>query len=54
MARLDIYWSFRSPYSYLAIDRLVAIKRDFNVDIDFRPVPREAQRLGIAFANAEP
>ncbi|GJL95352.1 MAG: DSBA oxidoreductase [Hyphococcus sp.] len=38
MTKLDIYWSFRSPYSYLAIDRLVEIKRDFNVDIGFRPV----------------
>ncbi len=38
MARLEIYWSFRSPYSYLAIDRLAAIKREYDVDIDFRPV----------------
>lgn len=37
-ARLEIYWSFRSPYSYLAIDRLVAIGRDYDVAIDFRPV----------------
>ena len=38
MARLEIYWSFRSPYSYLAIDRLVAIKRDFDVEVNFHPV----------------
>lgn len=37
-ARLEIYWSFRSPYSYLAIDRLVGIGRDYDVTIDFRPV----------------
>ena len=38
MARLDIYWSFRSPYSYLACDRLQAIKRDYDLDTEFRPV----------------
>ncbi len=38
MPRLEIYWSFRSPYSYLACDRLIAIKRDYDLDTDFRPV----------------
>ncbi len=38
MANLEIYWSFRSPYSYLACDRLLAIKRDYDLDTDFRPV----------------
>ena len=44
MAVLEIYWSFRSPYSYLAVDRLAAIERDFEVDIDFRPVRPLAMR----------
>lgn len=38
MATLEIYYSFRSPYSYLAADRLVGVERDYNVEIDFRPV----------------
>ena len=38
MATLQIYWSFRSPYSYLACDRLLEIKRDYDLDTDFRPV----------------
>ncbi|WP_425410197.1 2-hydroxychromene-2-carboxylate isomerase [Hyphococcus sp.] len=38
MAKLDIYWSFRSPYSYLAIDRLCAIAQDYDVETRFRPV----------------
>lgn len=38
MATFEIYWSFRSPYSYLAIDRLAGIIRDYEVDADFRPV----------------
>lgn len=38
MATLEIYYSYRSPYSYLAVDRLVKIEREYAVDIDFRPV----------------
>ncbi len=44
MAALEIYWSFRSPYSYLAIDRLAAIKADYDVDFLFRPVRPLAMR----------
>lgn len=38
MPTLEVYYSFRSPYSYLAVDRLVGIERDYTVEIDFRPV----------------
>lgn len=38
MTKLDIYWSFRSPYSYLAIGRLCDIAQDDAVDAHFRPV----------------
>ena len=38
MTKLDIYWSFRSPYSYLAIGRLCDIAQDAAVDAHFRPV----------------
>ena len=44
MARLEIYWSFRSPYSYLAIDRLADIDRDYDVETHFRPVRPLAMR----------
>ena len=27
----DLFWSFRSPYSYLITHRLVALERDFDV-----------------------
>lgn len=80
MAKLDIFWSFRSPYSYLAIDRLCAIADNYAVKASFRPVrplamrepdffergrkqflpylfkdvPREAERLGLAFAPPSP
>ncbi len=44
MAVLEIYWSFRSPYSYLAIDRLCAIRAAYEVDVTFRPVRPLAMR----------
>lgn len=44
MPTLDIYWSFRSPYSYLAIDRLVSIREEFAIDVHFRPVRPLAMR----------
>ena len=34
----DLYWSFRSPYSYLVTQRLVALERDFEVRGEIRPV----------------
>jgi len=51
-ARLEIYYSFRSPYSYLAIDRLIAIGRDYDVTIDFRPVRPLALREPDFFKRA--
>ncbi len=38
MKNIDIYWSFRSPYSYLATPGMLALKADFNVEVSFRPV----------------
>ena len=49
---IEVYWSIRSPYSYLATDRLVDIKQQFGVDIDFRPVRPLALREGDFFTRA--
>ena len=35
---IDLFWSFRSPYSYLATGRLVGIARDYDLDVAVRPV----------------
>ena len=35
---IDTYWSFRSPYSYLAIPDLLRLRNDYDVDIRLRPV----------------
>jgi 2-hydroxychromene-2-carboxylate isomerase len=53
-AKLDVYWSFRSPYSYLAIDRLAGIARDFAVDLSFRFVRPLAMREPTFFERNRP
>ena len=35
---IDTYWSFRSPYSYLAIPDLLRLRDDYDVDIALRVV----------------
>lgn len=35
---VDVYWSFRSPYSYLLTPDLLKLRDDFDVDVKLRPV----------------
>lgn len=35
---VDVFWSFRSPYSYLATPDLLKLREDFDVEVHFRPV----------------
>ena len=35
---IDLFWSFRSPYSYLAVPGAVRLEQDFDVQVRFRPV----------------
>ncbi len=37
-ARLDMYFSFRSPYSYVALDRTIAIAHHHGADLRIKPV----------------
>jgi 2-hydroxychromene-2-carboxylate isomerase len=37
-ATVDLFWSFRSPYSYLAVPGAQQLERDFEVVLRFRPV----------------
>jgi 2-hydroxychromene-2-carboxylate isomerase len=50
----DLYWSFRSPYSYFAIRRLVELERDYDVRCNVRPVYPIAVRQPDFFANSDP
>ena len=40
----DLYWSFRSPYSYIALPRVAALARDFAVEVAMRVVHPAAIR----------
>ncbi len=50
----DLFWSFRSPYSYLATGRIVEIARDQDVEVRVRPVYPLAIRTPEFFQRAHP
>jgi 2-hydroxychromene-2-carboxylate isomerase len=41
---VDVLWSMRSPYSYLALQRLVWLNSNYNVNVTIRPVMPVAVR----------
>ena len=51
---VDVFWSFRSPYSYLATGRLVALTTRYDVDIDVRIVLPIAIRVPGFFEQVNP
>ncbi|MBM4267405.1 MAG: 2-hydroxychromene-2-carboxylate isomerase [Deltaproteobacteria bacterium] len=54
MPHVDVFWSFRSPYSYLATRRLVALERDWDVEVRVRPVLPIAIRTPDFFSQVNP
>jgi 2-hydroxychromene-2-carboxylate isomerase len=50
----DLYWSFRSPYSYLVTARLVELERDYDVRAQVRVVYPIAVREPDFFAKSDP
>ena len=50
----EVFWSFRSPYSYLATPRLTQIARDYDVEIQVRPVYPLAVRVDGFFERQDP
>jgi 2-hydroxychromene-2-carboxylate isomerase len=51
---VEVFWSFRSPYSYLATPRLRELARAFDVDLKVRPVLPIAVRIEGFFQNVNP
>lgn len=49
----DLYWSFRSPYSYLVTPRLVALEKEYDVTANVRVVYPIAVRQPDFFANSD-
>jgi len=52
--RADLYFSFRSPYSYLALPKWRAILRDYDLTIDLKPVYPLAIRQPDFFERNHP
>lgn len=47
---IDVFWSFRSPYSYLVTRDLLQLRRDFDVRVTLRPVlPIAVRSKGLVF-----
>lgn len=51
---VDLFWSFRSPYSYLATGRLVALQQEWDVDVRVRIVLPIAVRIPGFFDQVNP
>lgn len=52
--RFELYWSFRSPYSYLVTGRIVDLVRTHEVEADVRPVYPLALRQPDFFRRVNP
>lgn len=52
--QVDLYWSFRSPYSYLATPRLVEMEKEYDLKVNVRPVYPLAVRSGEFFNQVNP
>jgi 2-hydroxychromene-2-carboxylate isomerase len=51
---IDLFWSFRSPYSYLATPRLVQLQAEHDLDVRVRPVLPLAVRDPGFFERVNP
>ena len=51
---IDLFWSFRSPYSYLATPRLVELATRYDLDVRVRPVLPIAVRIAGFFDRVNP
>ena len=52
--QFDLFWSFRSPYSYLATGRIIDLERRYDVDVRLRPVLPIAVRIPGFFDRVNP
>jgi 2-hydroxychromene-2-carboxylate isomerase len=52
--QVDLFWSFRSPYSYLTVPRVVALEAEYNLEFNVRPVYPLAVRDPSFFQRVDP
>ena len=50
----DLFWSFRSPFCYLALDRILDINKVYDVEVNLRPVYPLAIRTPDIFQRLHP
>lgn len=51
---VEFYWSFRSPYSYIVLPRVLELQRRYHVTVDLRIVHPAAIRNPGYFARMDP
>jgi len=51
---VDLFFSFRSPYSYLALPKTLKLVSDYDLDVNLRPVYPLAVRVPGFFKRANP
>lgn len=51
---IGLYWSFRSPYSYVVLPRILSLRENYMVSVDFRIVNPAAIRNPSYFARMDP
>ena len=51
---IDLYWSFRSPYSYILLPRILALRETCLISVNFRVVHPAAIRNPTYFARMDP
>lgn len=57
MENIDVYWSFRSPYSYLVTPDLVKLSEDYDIDLNLRvvlPIAVRAKESLFDSSNRKP
>ena len=51
---VDLFFSFRSPYSYLALPKTLKLVEDYDLAVNLRPVYPLAVRVPGFFKKANP
>ena len=51
---VELYWSFRSPYSYIVLPRMLGLRDRYRVTVDLRVVHPSAIRNPAYFARMDP
>ena len=54
MNELYLYWSFRGPYSYIVLPRIMALRQQYRVTIELRVVHPAALRNPDYFTRMDP